>query len=82
MQVAEGIWPGSKRIIKELIDLEFDIYRYHSRELSFAKKSEILPAIIHSLIQQLILQDPVLYSVIVALRPDHITRFIAFLYYT
>jgi hypothetical protein len=50
MQVAEGIWPNSKRIIRELIDLEFDMYKYHSRELPFAKKSEMLPVMIHSLI--------------------------------
>jgi hypothetical protein len=51
MQVAEGIWPGFERIIGELIDLEFDMYKYYSRELFFAKKSGILPAIIHFLIQ-------------------------------
>jgi hypothetical protein len=79
--VAEEIWPGFERTIKKLIDLEFDIYKYHSRELPFAKKSEMLPAMIHFLIQQLILQDPVFYSVIVALRPDYITRLITFLYY-
>jgi hypothetical protein len=80
--MAERIWPGFKRIIGELIDLKFDIYKHHSRELFFVRKSEILPAIIHSLIQQLILQNPVLYSVIVALRPDYITRLIVFLYHT
>jgi hypothetical protein len=36
--MAEEIWPGFKRIIREFIDLEFDIYKYHSRELPFAKK--------------------------------------------
>jgi hypothetical protein len=50
MQVAKGIWPGFERTIGELIDLEFDIYRHHSRELPFAKKSEMLPVMIHSLI--------------------------------
>jgi hypothetical protein len=82
MQIAEKIWPNSERTIKKLIDLEFDIYKYHSRELSFAKKLEMLPVIIHSLIQQLILQNPVFYSVIVALQPDYITRFMTFPYYT
>jgi hypothetical protein len=81
MQVAEGIWPSFKRIIKEFIDLKFDIYRYYSRELFFAKKLEILPVMVYFLIQQLILQNPVLYFVIVALRPDHITRLITFLYH-
>jgi hypothetical protein len=81
MQVAEGIWPGSERTIGELIDLEFDMYRHHSRELPFARKSGMLPAMVHSLIQQLILQDPVLYSVMVALRPDHATRLMAFPYH-
>jgi hypothetical protein len=81
MQMAEGIWPGSERTIEELIDLEFDMYKHHSRELPFARKSGMLLAIVHSLIQQLILQDPVLYSVMVALRPDHVTRLMAFPYH-
>jgi hypothetical protein len=55
MQVAKKIWPSFKRIIRELIDLEFDMYKHHSRELFFAKKSKILPVMIHFLIQQLIL---------------------------
>jgi hypothetical protein len=50
MQVAEGIWSNFKRIIKELIDLEFDMYKYHSRELLFAKKLGMLSVIIHFLI--------------------------------
>jgi hypothetical protein len=41
----------------------------------------MLPAIVYFLIQQLILQDPVFYSVIMALRSDHVTRFMVFLYY-
>jgi hypothetical protein len=41
----------------------------------------MLPAMIYSLIQQLILQDPVLYFVIIALRPDYITRLIVFPYH-
>jgi hypothetical protein len=53
--MAEGIWPSFERIIGKLIDLEFDIYKHYSRELSFAKKLEMLLVIIHSLIQQLIL---------------------------
>jgi hypothetical protein len=51
MQIAEKIWPDFERTIRELIDLEFDIYRYHSRELPFAKKLEMLPAMVHFLIQ-------------------------------
>jgi hypothetical protein len=81
MQVAEKIWPGSKRTIGKFIDLEFDMYKYHSRELLFARKSEILPIIVHSLIQQLILQDPVFYSVMITLRPDYTTRLMAFPYH-
>jgi hypothetical protein len=81
MQVAKRIWSGSERIIRELIDLEFDIYKHYSRELPFAKKLRILSVMIHFLIQQLILQDPVFYFIIIALRPDHITRFIIFPYH-
>ena len=81
MQVAEKIWPSSKRTIKKLIDLEFDMYKHHSRELPFARKLGMLLTIVHFLIQQLILQNPVLYSVIMALRPDYITRLMAFPYY-
>jgi hypothetical protein len=81
MQVAEEIWPSFKRTIKELIDLKFDMYKYYSRKLPFAKKSGMLLAIVYFLIQQLILQDPVFYSMIIALRPDHATRLIAFSYY-
>jgi hypothetical protein len=50
MQVAERIWPNFERIIGELIDLEFDMYRHYSRELPFAKKSEMLLIIIYFLI--------------------------------
>jgi hypothetical protein len=46
MQVAEGIWPGPERTIGELIDLEFDMYRHHSRELPFARKSGMPPAMV------------------------------------
>jgi hypothetical protein len=51
MQMTEKIWPDFKRIIGELIDLKFDIYKYYFRELSFAKKLEILLAMVHFLIQ-------------------------------
>jgi hypothetical protein len=57
------------------------MYRHYSRELFFAKKSEMLPVMVYSLIQQLILQNPILYSVIMALRSDHITRLIVFPYH-
>jgi hypothetical protein len=57
------------------------MYKYHSRELFFARKLGMLPVIIYFLIQQLILQNPVFYSVMIALRSDYATRFIAFLYY-
>lgn len=58
--------------------MELDMYKYHSRELPFAGKSGMLPGMMHSLTQQLVSQDPVLYSVMVALRPDHATRLVAF----
>jgi hypothetical protein len=36
--------------MRELIDLEFDIYKYYSRELLFARKLGILLIIIYFLI--------------------------------
>jgi hypothetical protein len=44
------IWPSFKRTIKEFIDLEFNMYKYHSRELFFARKLEMLSVMIHFLI--------------------------------
>ena len=63
------------------MSLEFEIYRYHCRSVDFLENRDILPNMLHSLIQQLVYQDPVLYILIMALRPDHAHRLMVIPYY-
>jgi hypothetical protein len=69
------------RFIGDVMSLEFETYRYHCRSMDFLENRGILPNMLHSLIQQLIYQDPAFYILIVALRPDHAHRLIAIPYY-
>ena len=66
--------------IGKILDLEFDMYRYHLRR---GKKDwGWLRTMVHSVTQQIIRQDPVYYMAYVALRPDHQSNLIAYPYYT
>jgi hypothetical protein len=70
------------RCIENVMSLKFETYRYHCRSMDFLKNRDILPNMLHSLIQQLIYQDPALYMLIMALRLDHAHRLIAIPYHT
>ena len=70
------------RSIGNVISLEFETYRYYCRSMDFLENRGILPNMLHSLIQQLVYQDPALYMLIVALRPDHAHRLITIPYHT
>jgi hypothetical protein len=69
------------RSIKDIVSLEFETYRYHCRSVNFLENRGILLNMLHSLIQQLIYQDPALYMLMVAFRPNHVYRLMAILYY-
>src|SRR5450755_1209053 len=70
------------RSIRNVISLEFETYRYHYRSMNFLENRGILPNMLHSLIQQLVYQDPALYMLMVALRPNHTYRLMAIPYHT
>ena len=67
--------------ILSLIYQEFDIYEYHYEPRNRPRLSQ-LRSIQHSLVQQLIRQDPGYYTYYVFLQPNHAQRLISFPYYT
>jgi hypothetical protein len=69
------------RSIKDVVLLKFETYRYYYRFMDFLENRDILPNILHSLIQQLVYQDPALYMLMVALRPDYAYRLMAIPYH-
>ncbi|KAI9765327.1 MAG: hypothetical protein M1839_005527 [Geoglossum umbratile] len=64
------------------IDMEFSIYRHHHRNLSGRSRLGWLRNMFYSLIQQLVRQDPVWYSIIASARPDKNWRLITYPYIT
>jgi hypothetical protein len=64
------------------VDIEFDMYRYHGRSVPGHPAMGFLRNMYHSLIQQIIRQDPVYYSLIVALRSDSNYRLVSYPYVT
>ena len=70
------------RFIGDMVLLEFETYRYYCRFMDFLENRGILSNMLHSLIQQLVYQDPALYILMMAFRPDHAYRLMAISYYT
>ena len=68
--------------IEDLIQLEFDVYLHHFRPRPTANEMGFLRIMYHSLIQQLVRQDPMYYALTVAARPDHDHRLISYPYIT
>jgi hypothetical protein len=69
--------------ISKMIDAEFDLYRHHyhadgnpGKRLGWARNMW------YSLIQQIIRQDPMYYSLMAAARPDRNWKLISYPYYT
>jgi len=66
-----------------LIDREFDLYKYHTREGMHGKKRNgWIRTMFYAVIQQVVRQDPVCYALNVASRPDMNFRLISYPYYT
>jgi hypothetical protein len=68
--------------LKNAMDIEFDIYRHHHRQLHGKRRLGWLRNMFFSLIQQLTRQDLVWYALAVACRPDHNFRLITHPYIT
>src|SRR5579859_1770244 len=66
--------------IKGIIDLEFDIYRYHYRPVPGRASMGFLRNMFYGLIQQLLRQDPAWYALTAAARPDKNWRLISYPY--
>ena len=66
--------------IKRIIDLEFDIYRYHYRAVPGRASMGFLRNMFYGLIQQLLRQDPVWYALTAAARADRNWRLISYPY--
>jgi hypothetical protein len=65
-----------------MVDTEFDMYRHHLREQNGMQNYGWCRNMWHSLVQQVMRQDPVLYALNVATRPDGNWRLVSFPYYT
>jgi hypothetical protein len=66
-----------------LIEREFDLYKYHTREeINGKKRNGWIRTMFYSAIQQLVRQDPVYYALNVAARPDLNWRLVSYPYYT
>ena len=64
------------------VDTEFDMYLYHHRSVPGHPAMGFLCNMYHSMIQQVVRQDPVYYALIVALRSDCNYRLISYPYIT
>jgi hypothetical protein len=72
---------GRELSIAEVGYEEFDMYLHHQREVSGKPNYGWLRTMFHSLIQQVMRQDPVYWMLYVALRPDKNYRLISYPYY-
>jgi hypothetical protein len=68
--------------IMPLIHEEFDMYEYHYKPEPGKPRLGWQRNMWHSLIQQLVRQDPAYYMLYVFFRPDHAWRMISYPYYT
>ena len=69
--------------IGKLVLEEFNMYKYHCRKKVHGKgRMGWLRNMIHSLVQQVIRQDPGFYGIMAAARPDRNWRLISYPYYT
>jgi hypothetical protein len=67
--------------IGRIIDLEFDMYRHHLREINGKPNYGWLRNSFYSTAQQLMRQDPLYYALYAALRPDQQWRLVSYPYY-
>ncbi len=67
--------------IGEIVLAEFELYRFHQREINGKSNLGWLRTMYHSIGQQLMRQDPVYYMLYAGLRPDKHWRLVSFPYY-
>ena len=75
-------WIVKDEEVMGMVDAEFEMYRHHLREQNGVSNYGWCRNMWHSLVQQVIRQDPVLYALNVAARPDLNWRLVSFPYYT
>ncbi|KAJ5660870.1 uncharacterized protein N7484_000242 [Penicillium longicatenatum] len=66
----------------DLVTLEFDMYDYHFLPPAGQPRKGWSRLMAHSLVQQVVRQDPAYYAWYVMLQPDHAYRLVAWPYYT
>lgn len=71
-------WLLQDGAMRKMIYSEFDCYRWHQDHGSFPEASALNRIMLHSLVQQLVSQDPVQYSLFVALRRDNHPELISY----
>ena len=68
--------------LMDMVDAEFEMYRHHLREQNGKPNYGWCRNMWHSLVQQVMRQDPVFYALNVAARPDGNWRLVSFPSYT
>ena len=68
--------------VKGMIDKEFDIYKHHHRTPPGKSRLGWRRNMYHSLVQQLVRQDPAYYALTAAARPDRGWRLVSYPYIT
>src|SRR5579859_1086939 len=82
--VVSGVfdWIVKDEELMEMVDAEFEMYRHHLREQNSKSNYGWCRNMWHSLVQQVMRQDPVFYALNVAARLDGNWRLVSFPYYT
>lgn len=82
--VVSGVfdWIVKDPELTDMVDAEFEMYRHHLREQNGLPNFGWCRNMWHSLVQQVMRQDPVFYALNVAARPDKNWRLVSFPYYT
>jgi len=75
-------WIFKEAELMEMVDAEFEMYRHHLREQNGVSNFGWCRNMWHSLAQQVMRQDPVLYALNVVARPDLNWRLVRFPYYS
>ena len=65
-----------------MVDAEFEMYEHHLRKQNGKSNLKWARNMWHSLVQQAIRQDPVVYALYVAARGDGNWRLVSYPYYT
>lgn len=82
--VVSGVfdWIVKDRELMGMVNVEFEMYGFHLREQNGKPNLGWCRNMWHSLVQQVMRQDPVFYGLNVAARPDKCWRLVSFPYYT